>query len=82
MIKPFGTFLLIKPVQNQTVLKQEDGTMNEYGEVLAVGDKCSGDIKVGDRVGFSVFGVEKLVIDDEKLYFVRENDEFLICTIV
>ncbi len=80
-IIPYGDRLLIKPIERKTVLVSDDGTLNEYGEVVAVGDACSGKIKVGDRVGFSVFGVEKLVIDEEKFYFIQQNSEFLLCTI-
>lgn len=81
-IIPYGDRLLIKPVERKTVLVSDDGTLNEYGEVMAVGDACSGKIKVGDRVGFSVFGVEKLIIEEEKYYFIKQDSEFLLCTIV
>lgn len=78
-IKPFGNRILIKPVEKQQVLVSDDGTLNEYGEVVAVGNKVQ-EIKIGDRVGFSVFGVEKLVIDEQKYYFLQEDSEFLLCT--
>lgn len=81
MIRPYGAWLLIKPVEHAQVLVSDDGTLSEYGEVIAVGDACSGKIKVGDTVGFSVFGVEKLVIDEQKYYFIKCDDEFLLCTI-
>ena len=81
MIKPYGTYLFIKPVEKPQVLVSDDGTFNEYGVVVAVGDECTGKIKVGDKVGFSVFGIEKLIIDDQKYYFLKESDEFLLCTI-
>lgn len=77
MIKPFRRWLLIKPVEKETVLVADEGTLNEYGEVIAIGDQVT-QIKVGDKVGFSVFGVEKLIIDDQKHYFVKEDDEFLL----
>lgn len=80
MIIPFGDQILVKPIEKQQVLVSDDGTLSEYGEVIAIGDKCT-TIKVGDKVGFSVFGVEKLVIDEQKHYFIRENPEFLLCKI-
>lgn len=80
MIIPFGRQILIKPVERKQVLVSDDSTLNEYGEVIAIGGSVY-QIKVGDKVGFSVFGVEKLVIDDVKHYFIQESDEFLLCTI-
>lgn len=78
--KPFGDQILVKPVQKQQVLVSDDGTLNEHGEVMSVGDDVK-IIKVGDLVGFSVFGVEKLVIDEQKYYFIRETPEFLLATL-
>lgn len=79
-IKPYGTWLLVKPFEKKQVLVSDDGTLSEYGEVIAKTHDI-GSIKVGDKVGFSVFGVEKLIIDDQKYYFIKESDEFLLCTI-
>lgn len=79
-IKPFGNRILVRPVERNQVLVSDDGTLNEYGEVLAVGDKVF-QIKIGEKIGFSVFGVEKLVIDEEKYYFITEDSEFLLATI-
>ena len=71
----------MKPVEKKTVVVSDEGTLSEYGEVVAIGDACTGTIEVGTKIGFSVFGVEKLVIDDEKYYFIKQDDEFLLCTI-
>lgn len=79
-IKPFGNRILVKPVQKAQLLVNDDGSLSEYGEVVAIGDGVM-QIKVGDRVGFSVFGVEKLIIDDEKFYFIQESPEFLLAVI-
>lgn len=79
-IKPFGDRILIKPMERKTVLVSDDGTLNEYGEVIAIGEDVK-RIKAGDKVGFSVFGVEKLVIEEDKYYFLQESSEFLLCTI-
>jgi len=80
-IKPFGNRILIKPVEKKQILVSDDGTLNEYGEVIAVGDDVK-VIKVGNKVGFSVFGVEKLIIEEEKFYFLQESPEFLLGTIL
>lgn len=80
-IEPFGRRILVRPVEKQQVLLADDGMLNEYGEVIAVGDEVK-KIKVGDNIGFSVFGVEKLVIGEEKFYFIKEDDDFLLGTII
>lgn len=80
-IKPFGNRILVKPVEHKQVLVNDDGGLSEYGDVVAVGDEVK-IIKIGDRVGFSVFGVEKLMVEEEKYYFIEENSEFLLCTII
>lgn len=79
-IRPFGDQILVKPVEKQQVLVSDDGTLNEYGEVTAVGDEVQ-KIKVGDKIGFSVFGIEKMIIEEEKFYFIRESPEFLLAVI-
>lgn len=79
-IKPFKNRILVKPVSKAQVLVSDDGALSEYGEVLAVGKDVK-DIKVGDTVGFSVFGVEKLIIDEEKYYFLQEDADFLLAVI-
>jgi len=76
-IKPFGDRILVKPIERKTVLVSDDGNLNEYGEVVAIGEDVK-RIKVGDKIGFSVFGIEKLVIEDEKFYFIQESPEFLL----
>ncbi len=79
-IIPFGNRILIKPVSKAQVLMSETGELSEYGEVVAIGSEVK-TIKVGQTVGFSVFGVEKLVIEDEKYYFLQEDADFLLCSI-
>lgn len=79
-INPFQDRILIKPIEKAQVLVSDDGTLNEYGTVEAIGPDVK-SIKVGDKVGFSVFGVEKLVIDEEKYYFLQEDSDFLLCTL-
>lgn len=79
-IKPFGAQILVKPVEKQQVLVSDDGVLNEYGEVIAVGSDVK-TIKIGDKIGFSVFGVEKLMFDEQKFYFIKESDEFLLAVI-
>lgn len=80
MITPFGNRILIKPFEKEQVLVPDDGTLNEYGTVVAIGPDVK-VVKVGDKLGFSVFGVEKLVIGEDKHYFIQEDPEFLLAII-
>ena len=79
-IKPFGDRILVKPTERKTVLVGDDRNLNEYGEVVAIGEDVK-HIKVGQKIAFSVFGIEKLVIEEEKFYFIQESPEFLLGTI-
>lgn len=79
-IQPFGRQILVKPVEKQQVLVSDDGTLSEYGEVIAIGKEVK-TIQVGEKIGFSVFGIEKLIVDEQKFYFIKEDDEFLLGTI-
>lgn len=77
MIKPFGTNILVKPVEKKTVLLQDTGSLCEYGEVLAVGDEVK-KIKVGQSIGFLIWGVNSLEIDGVKSYFINESSDFIL----
>lgn len=81
MIKPYGKNILIEPAEKKQVLIGEDGTKCEYGTVIAIGDSVE-DIKVGDVVGFTVWGTRDLTIDDKKYYFLYQDDRFLLGKIV
>lgn len=77
MIVPFGKNILIKPAEKKQVLVTDSGTLCEYGEVLAVGDAVE-HIKVGDKIGFTVWGIQKLEIDGEWHYFLPEDSNFIL----
>lgn len=79
-IKPFGKYIMVEPFKDMNSILGNDA-LSEYGKVTAIGPEVE-KIQVGDTIGFSVFGVEKLIISDEvKYYFIAENTEFLLCTI-
>lgn len=79
-IKPFGNQILVKPTVKKQVLISDSNTLCEYGEVFAIGDKVE-QIKVGQIIGYLVWGINSLEIDNEKHYFVPETDEFILGTI-
>lgn len=76
-IIPFGNNILVKPTEKKQILVSDQGSMCEYGEVIAVGDDVQ-KIKVGDTIGYTVFGINSLEIDGKKHYFVPETAEFIL----
>ena len=79
-IKPFGNNILVKPHERDTILKSAEGSLSEYGEVIAIGDSVQ-SIKVGDTIGFTIFGINALEVDGKKAYLVPETSEFILATI-
>ena len=79
-ITPFGKNILIKPVEKKQILVAEKNTLCEYGEVVAIGSDVK-NIKVGDVIGFLVWGMQSLDVDDSRHYFVPESDDFILGTI-
>lgn len=80
MIKPYGRNMWIEPVVKSQVLVADKVSLCEYGEVMAIGKDVK-DTKVGDMVGFKVWGVTELEVDGKKYFFVPESDDFLLGTI-
>lgn len=79
-IKPFGDNILVKPIEQKTLLVAEKQTLCEYGEVLDVGSEVK-HIKKGDKIGFVLYGLNSLEIDGVMHYFVKEDDDFVLGTI-
>lgn len=79
-IRPFGFNILVKPVAKKQILVSDKGILCEYGEVIAIGHEVR-EIKVGQTIGFTTFGIKHLEIDGIKYYFVPEASEFLLGTI-
>lgn len=79
-IRPFGINVLVKPVEKKQILVADKASLCEYGEVMAVGSECQ-HIKVGDVIGYTVFGVNSLEVNDEKYYLIPETSEFVLAFI-
>jgi co-chaperonin GroES (HSP10) len=79
-IIPFGNNILIEPIEKKNVLLSDQQLLCEYGLVVAVGGDVK-HIKVGDKIGFTVWGVNKLQIDNETYHFVPEDSRFILGTI-
>lgn len=76
-IEPFGNQILVKPVEKKQILVSDRKTLCEHGEVIAVGDEVK-KIKVGDLIGYTVWGLNHLEIDGQKHYFVPEDARFIL----
>jgi len=76
-IEPFGNQILIQPMQKKSVIVSEKKLFCDYGEVIAVGDEVK-KIKVGDIIGYTVWGLNHLEIDGIKHYFVPEDQRFIL----
>lgn len=79
-IKPFGNNVLVQPAAKTQVLVSDQGSLCEYGKIVAIGDDVK-TLKVGDTVGFLVWGVQRLDIRDTIYYFLPENPDFILGTI-
>lgn len=79
-MKPFGNNILIEPVERKQILVSEQKSMCEYGKVIAVGSDVQ-YIQVGDLIGFTIWGINKLKINEKEYYFLPEDSRFLLGTI-
>jgi co-chaperonin GroES (HSP10) len=79
-MKPFGNQILIQPDKKEQVLVSDQGTLCEYGEVLAIGEDVK-RIKVGDKIIFTIWGVNAVEIGNEKYHFIPEDNNFILGTL-
>ena len=79
-ITPFGNQILVKPVEKKQILVSEQRSLCEYGTAVAVGDEVK-KIKVGDTIGYVIWGINSLDIDGTKHYFIPEDPRFILGTI-
>jgi len=66
---------MVEPIIKEGIIS--DGSLCEYGKVIAVGKDVK-DIKEGDTIGFLIWGVNHLTIDDKKYYFIQEDPRFIL----
>jgi len=76
-IKPFGDQILIEPITKKQTLISDQKSLCEYGEVIAIGDEVK-KIKVGQKIGFLIWGLNSLELNGKKYYFCQETPEFIL----
>ena len=77
MWQPYKTNILIEPTSKNKIIG-DTSTKYLYGTVLAVGSEVK-DIKVGDVLGYTQWGTNKIVMADGKEhYFLQDNSEFIL----
>ena len=80
IIKPFKTQILVEPIEKKQVLVSDSKSLCEYGKVVAIGSEVK-EIKVGDVVGFLIWGINALEMEEKKYYFISETSDFILGTI-
>lgn len=78
-MKPLFNNILVKPTEVNTILRSQEGSLCEYGEVVAIGDEVK-VVKVGDLIGYTIWGMKKLEKDGEKFYILPEDGRFILGT--
>lgn len=75
--KPFGNNILIAPESKNKIIG-DTSKYFLYGKVLAVGDKVFSGIEVGDTIGYTLWGLNKLEKDGEEFFFLQDNPDFVL----
>jgi co-chaperonin GroES (HSP10) len=75
IIEPLFNQILIKPVQNEAIIGASK--FCEYGEVVGIGKDVK-EVAVGDKIGFIKWGVNELVIGEEKFIFIQEESRWIL----
>lgn len=76
-ITPFGANVLVLPSEKKQVLLSDMNMLCEYGTVVAVGSDVK-YVKVGQQIGYTIWGVNRLEIEDKKYYFIPEDSRFIL----
>ena len=61
------------------LLAQEQSFLN-YGIVEDIGPDVK-SIKIGDKIAFTIWGLNHLTLNEKTYYFLPENSDFLLGTI-
>lgn len=77
MWKAYKNNILVKPKDKNKIIGNTE-MFYLFGEVLDVGSEVK-DIKKGDTIGFTKWGVSKIVMEDgQEHFFVQDNPDFIL----
>jgi len=80
-IKPFGRRIYIEPIKENTVIEvQNIAMLTEVGKVIEVGEAVV-SVVPGDTILFTIWGADSVTVNNKKLYFILETDEFILAKI-
>lgn len=80
-IKPFGINLLIRPIEEDAIIKSSEGNLCEYGEILAIGNEYipkDYGLNVGDIIAFTKWGCKHVDIKGVRHYFILIDNRFIL----
>lgn len=78
MWKAYKSNIIIQPVEKNKIIG-DTSSKYLYGIVLAVGSEVSKEIDVGDTLGYTQWGTNKIVMADGKEhYFIQDNADFIL----
>lgn len=81
MIKPIYDQILIKPIEENGILRGDEVSLCEYGEVLDVGNEVE-NIKNGDILAFTKWGTNSVEINGKKHYFLKNESQFILGLVI
>ena len=74
----YGKNIIVEPASKNKIIGNDD-KYYLYGKVLAVGSEVSPEIKVGDTIGYTRWGFDKIVMaDGAEHFFVQDNSDFIL----
>lgn len=75
--RAFGNNILIQPMIRSQIAVSDTPSLCEYGEVIAIGSDVK-TIKVGDKISFTVWGLNSVDLEGSKYYLVPEDPKFIL----
>lgn len=77
LFKPYRNNVLIKPASKGKIVG-DTAMYYLYGEVLAVGEDVK-NIKVGDTIGYTLWGLSEILeADGTKHFYVKDDPKFIL----